>query len=217
MTAQRCAVVGLVFASSGFLWSYSRIEAPPAASGGGGSPPPPEARKSSRRVPGAKHVTVTGERVRLEVSREAVGATSIPYVCATLDWWPDAKSDWGAQTWNRSTVTTLGLEDDDATFAALAAALRQLAPVALRVGGSLQDLVAYDVGEGRRRRKPFDGCPGFAPRAEERVGFEGGCLGAALYDRVDDLALAAGRTRVIRRRFNVGVLEAIPKRNASTL
>ena len=109
----------------------------------------------------------------------------------TLDWWPAEKEDWHARTWARASVHTVGL-DDPARFDALAAALRRLAPVALRVGGSLADSVVYDGGAAAgagARRAPRDACGPFAPR-DDRVAFEGGCLTAALWARLDALALA---------------------------
>ena len=41
--------------------------------------------------------------------------------------------------------------------------------------------------------------------------------GRAAYNAAHMKANGQGRKRVIQRRFNVGVLEAIPKRKASTL
>ena len=73
-------------------------------------------------------------------------------------------------------------------------------PVALRVGGSLQDLVSYDFEAADGRRPPFDGCPPWSARPADRVGFQGGCLKQSLYERLDDLA-AAARARAARGCF----------------
>ena len=155
--------------------------------------PPPPTHTDTRPAPPEKpqRVVLRGEDVALRVSRAPVGATGVPYACATLDFWPDAKSDWGRHTWNGSTVTTLGLLDQSPIAAQLGDALRHLQPAALRVGGSLQDLVSYDA-PGDGRRAPFAGCPAFKARPEDRIAFEGGCLPLELYDALDDLALKAG-------------------------
>ena len=55
-------------------------------------------------------------------------------------------------------MTSLGLLDDG-VFAELKRALKALAPAVLRVGGSLQDFVSYDMGA--TREEPFAGCPPF--------------------------------------------------------
>jgi hypothetical protein len=155
--------------------------------------PPPPTHTDTRPAPPpkAERVVLRGEDVALRVSRAPVGATGVPYACATLDFWPDAKRDWGRHTWNGSTVTTLGLLDGGPIAAQLGDALRHLQPAALRVGGSLQDLVSYDA-PGDDRRAPFAGCPAFTARPEDRIAFEGGCLPLELYDALDDVALDAG-------------------------
>ena len=121
--------------------------------------------------------------IRDRILTDVEAVTGSPFACVTLDWWPDAKVDWNAYTWNASTITTLKLEDD-ATHARLAAALKGLGPVALRVGGSLQDLVSYDFEAADGRRPPFDGCPPWSARPADRVGFQGGCLKQSLYERL---------------------------------
>ena len=155
-------------------------------SGGAGSAEAPPV-KAPVKAPAAARDGAEAARV---VVGGAVGVTGMPYVCVTLDWWPGEKVDWGAATWGRSTVTTLGLEDGS-RFAALALALAALQPAALRVGGSLQDGIAYDFGQATSRRPPFEVCGPFRARDGDRVAFDGGCLTGAAYERLDDLALAA--------------------------
>ena len=59
--------------------------------------PPPPTHTDTRPAPPpkAQRVVLRGEDVALRVSRAPVGATGVPYACATLDFWPDAKRDWG--------------------------------------------------------------------------------------------------------------------------
>ena len=61
-----------------------------------------------------------------------------PSPCVTLDWWPSDKCDGGDCPWANASVLTADLRDP-----LLVDALKALAPVALRVGGSLADQVVY--------------------------------------------------------------------------
>ena len=70
------------------------------------------------------------------------------FVCAALDLWPDEKCDFGACSWRGASALALDLASPP-----LRAAVRALAPLMLRVGGSLQDLVVYrDDARPQRRR-----------------------------------------------------------------
>ena len=58
--------------------------------------------------------------------------------------------------------------------------------MALRVGGTLQDLVAYDSED---EQSPFDmDCPSSFRPAEDRAAFEGACVTLDLYDAIETLA-----------------------------
>jgi len=107
------------------------------------------------------------------------GVTSVPFACVTLDWWPAEKCDWGTCPWARASVSSLELGREFPERSQLSRALKALSPVALRVGGSLQDLVTYG-----------HSCVPFARHAD-RVGFAGGRLSARRYDEIDDLAREA--------------------------
>ena len=55
-----------------------------------------------------------------------------------MDWWPNDKCDYGDCPWQNASLLTVDLTDP-----LLLAAVKALAPVALRVGGSLADQVTY--------------------------------------------------------------------------
>ena len=84
--------------------------------------PPPQRRR------------VKGENVKLTIQNKVVATTDAPYVCVSLDWWPNQKVDWSHHTWNASSVIALQEVPSE-----LRRALSSLHPVALRVGGTLQD------------------------------------------------------------------------------
>ncbi|KAJ8613393.1 hypothetical protein CTAYLR_002230 [Chrysophaeum taylorii] len=146
-------------------------------------------------VPPPARLKARGERVTLALGSGLAGATSIPYVCVTIDWWPATKCDWGACTWARASVTSLDLRPGAADRRDLGSALAMLAPAALRVGGSLQDLVAYDAGEEGKLLPDdpdFGRCGDFSVNENDRIGFAGGCLAHHRYDDIDDLARESG-------------------------
>ncbi|RLM80714.1 heparanase-like protein 3 [Panicum miliaceum] len=63
-------------------------------------------------------------------ARSAVAATDDDFICATLDWWPPDKCDYGTCSWGLATLLNLGLMvgtglldsggEDDGTRAAAA-------------------------------------------------------------------------------------------------
>ena len=61
------------------------------------------------------------------------------YVCVTLDWWPDAKCDFGNCSWTGASVNHLRF-DDPLLIDALASLHGRL-----RVGGTLSDQVVYQM------------------------------------------------------------------------
>ena len=116
--------------------------------------------------------------MKLKIQNKVVATTDAPYVCVSLDWWPDSKIDWSHRTWNGSSV--IALQD---VRTELKRALASLHPVALRVGGTLQDLVAYEA-EGRAAPFAMD-CPSSFRPAEDRAAFEGACVTLDLYDALE--------------------------------
>ena len=133
-------------------------------------------------TPRPRPMRVKGENVLLKIQNKLVATTDAPYVCVSLDWWPDEKVDWSHHTWNASSVIAL-----QEVHSELRRALASLHPVALRVGGTLQDLVAYDSED---RAAPFDmSCPSSFRPAGDRAAFEGACVTLDLYDSVETLAV----------------------------
>ncbi|KAJ7530445.1 hypothetical protein O6H91_14G004200 [Diphasiastrum complanatum] len=87
----------------------------------------------------------------VEVSgRSKIASVSENYICATLDWWPPDKCDYGSCSWGESSLLNL-----DLTNPVLQNAVKGLSPLMLRLGGTLQDKVFYDVGKLQGPCHPF--------------------------------------------------------------
>ena len=106
------------------------------------------------------------------------------YSCVSLDWWPADKCDYGDCSWAGASLLTANLSDP-----LLYAAVRALAPVTLRVGGSLADQVVYADVPGQA--SPAD-CPPFVRDHGYRIGFRGGCLRWARWLEIHDFCARAG-------------------------
>ena len=59
-------------------------------------------------TPRPRPMRVKGENVKLTIQNKVVATTDAPYVCVSLDWWPDQKVDWSHYTWNASSVIACG-------------------------------------------------------------------------------------------------------------
>ncbi|AQK84105.1 Heparanase-like protein 3 precursor [Zea mays] len=107
--------------------------------------------------------------------RRAIAATGENFVCATLDWWPPDKCDYGTCPWGRAGLLNLDLSNK-----VLLNAVRAFSPpLMLRLGGSLQDKVVYGTADLGRP------CAPFAKNASEMHGFTQGCLTLRRWDELN--------------------------------
>ncbi|XP_065860530.1 heparanase-like protein 1 [Euphorbia lathyris] len=79
----------------------------------------------------------------------SISNTDDTFICATLDWWPSTKCDYGQCPWGLSGILNLDLQNK-----ILANAIKAFNPLRLRVGGSLQDQVLYKVGNNSIKKFP---------------------------------------------------------------
>ncbi|CAN6239142.1 unnamed protein product [Urochloa humidicola] len=113
-----------------------------------------------------------GDAVAVD-ARSAVAETDDDFVCATLDWWPPDKCDYGTCSWGHATLLTMNLSNK-----ILLNAVKAFSPLKLRLGGSLQDMLIYDTGDSNQP------CTPFVKNTSAMFGFSQGCLPL---DRWDEL------------------------------
>ncbi|KAK9203770.1 hypothetical protein WN943_014026 [Citrus x changshan-huyou] len=87
------------------------------------------------------------------------------FICATVDWWPHDKCNYNHCPWGNSSVINL-----DLSHPLLANAIQAFQSLRIRIGGSLQDQVLYDVGD---LKAP---CHPFRKMKDGLFGFSKGCL-----------------------------------------
>uniref|UniRef100_A0A7N1A6R8 Heparanase-like protein 2 n=1 Tax=Kalanchoe fedtschenkoi TaxID=63787 RepID=A0A7N1A6R8_KALFE len=109
-----------------------------------------------------------------------IATTDDNVVCATLDWWPADKCDYGQCPWGRAGILNLDLQN-----VILKNAIKAFNPLRIRIGGSLQDQVLYDVGNVKK-------CPHLKKQEGGLFGFSKGCLHMERWDQINDLMNQTG-------------------------
>ncbi|KAK6126924.1 hypothetical protein DH2020_039339 [Rehmannia glutinosa] len=94
-----------------------------------------------------------------------IAKTDEDFICATLDWWPPEKCDYG----------TL----QDLKNVVFLNAVKAFSPLKIRLGGTLQDKVIYQTED---KQKP---CVPFSKNSSEMFGFTQGCLPLARWDELN--------------------------------
>ncbi|KAA8542512.1 hypothetical protein F0562_023664 [Nyssa sinensis] len=105
---------------------------------------------------------------------EVITSTDDNFICATIDWWPHDKCNYNQCPWGSSSVKNL-----DLTHPFLTKAIQAFKRLRIRIGGSLQDQVLYDVGD---LKFP---CHPFRKLQSGLFGFSKGCLHMERWDEVN--------------------------------
>ncbi|CAN0896467.1 Heparanase-like protein 2 [Linum grandiflorum] len=134
-------------------------------------------------------------------SSAAISHTADDYICATLDWWRKDKCDYRHCPWGNA-----GILDLDLNNTLLAKAIKAFDPLRIRVGGSLQDLVVYEVGGAVGVH------PSFVKDKDVMLGFKPGSLPMKRWDELNEF-FGKTNTKVI---FGLNELSGKRKQNPST-
>ncbi|KAL1215372.1 Heparanase-like protein 3 [Cardamine amara subsp. amara] len=106
--------------------------------------------------------------------RAAVGTIDEDFICATLDWWPPEKCDYGTCSWDHASILNLDLNNT-----ILQNAIKAFAPLRIRIGGTLQDLVIYETPD---QKQP---CLPFTKNSSILFGYTQGCLSMRRWDELN--------------------------------
>nr|DAD34985.1 TPA_asm: hypothetical protein HUJ06_005625 [Nelumbo nucifera] len=112
---------------------------------------------------------------------KSIAETDHNFICATLDWWPHDKCNYNQCPWGESSVLNL-----DLSHPFLAKAIQAFNPLRIRIGGSLQDRVVYNVGTLKHPCHPFQKKP------DGLFGFSTGCLEMNRWDEINHLFSKTG-------------------------
>ncbi|KAF8401084.1 hypothetical protein HHK36_014387 [Tetracentron sinense] len=110
-----------------------------------------------------------------------IGKTDDDFVCATLDWWPPEKCDYGTCSWDHASLLNLDLKNT-----ILSKAIKAFSPLKLRLGGTLQDIVIY---EQKGLQQP---CISFRKNSSEIFGYNQGCLPMSRWDELNNFFKKTG-------------------------
>lgn len=102
-----------------------------------------------------------------------------PYICVTLDWWPNNKCDSVDGESNCAWVNASILSAPIHEGSRLQKAAHALGKFTLRLGGTLADSIVYDLSDEEVK------CPDFSPAPPDKAKlFTDGCLRASRWDEV---------------------------------
>ncbi|ESW29573.1 hypothetical protein PHAVU_002G081000 [Phaseolus vulgaris] len=127
------------------------------------------------------HSLSSAKDVNLEVKGVThIATTDENFICATIDWWPPNKCDYNQCPWGEAGILNLDLFND-----ILINAIKAFSPLRIRLGGSLEDQIVYQIGEEEE-------CPVMKKKSDGLFGFGKGCLPRKRWDEVNEFLNKTG-------------------------
>ncbi|KAL2518047.1 Heparanase-like protein 3 [Abeliophyllum distichum] len=111
----------------------------------------------------------------------SIGTIDEDFICATMDWWPPTKCDYGTCSWGNASLLNLDISNK-----ILLNAIEAFSPLKIRLGGTLQDKVVYQF------RGDPGACTQFVKDSTEMFGFTRGCLPMSRWDELNNFFKMAG-------------------------
>ncbi|XP_042463801.1 heparanase-like protein 3 [Zingiber officinale] len=134
----------------------------------------------SRHVAAYSEAGAYGDAVIVD-GEAPIAVTDEDFICATLDWWPPEKCDYGTCSWGSASLLNLDLSSP-----ILLNAVKAFSPLKLRLGGTLQDKVTYQT------LVPAQPCTHFVKNESEMFGFTQGCLPLPRWDELNEFFKKSG-------------------------
>ncbi|CBI27258.3 unnamed protein product, partial [Vitis vinifera] len=111
----------------------------------------------------------------------SIAETDDNFICATIDWWPADKCDYNQCPWGLAGIFNLDLQN-----IILVNAIKAFDNLRIRMGGSLQDQILYQIGYA------IHDCPQIKKVEGGLFGFSEGCLTMQKWDEVNKLINQTG-------------------------